>query len=180
MLSAVGMLLYTLVAALLAPVNGAMLRSPQHASLYRLRGGALPPVEHTFAMIKPDVAGDELAVAAIKLLIDAADLVIEREEECQLSKEQCETFYAEHKDRPFFPALVEFMSSGPVIKLELSGPGAVGEWRELIGPTDSAKAREEAPDSIRALYGTDNQRNAAHGSDAVASAKRELALMFDS
>lgn len=74
---------------------------------------------------------------------------------------------------------VAFMSSGDVIKLELQGENAVRRWRELIGPTDSEKARKEASSSIRALYGTDNQRNAAHGSDSPESAARELALMFD-
>ena len=62
--------------------------------------------------------------------------------------------------------------------LELSGPNAIKKWREIIGPTNSEKARAEAPSSVRALFGTDGQRNAAHGSDAPESAARELALMF--
>ena len=63
-------------------------------------------------------------------------------------------------------------------KMELSGDDAIAKWRALIGPTDSNKAREEAPDSVRAKFGTDNQRNAAHGSDSTESAARELAMMF--
>ena len=70
------------------------------------------------------------------------------------------------------------MSSGDVIKLELQGENAVRLWRELIGPTNSETARKEASSSIRALYGKVNQRNAAHGSDSLESAARELALMF--
>ena len=129
-------------------------------------------------MIKPDVAGNSEAVSAIKAQIVDAGLTIEREEQCTLSREQCEIFYEEHKERPFFPTLVEFMTSGPVIKLELSGPDAIKKWRGLIGPTSTEKARAEAPGSVRALYGTDNTQNAAHGSDAPESAERELALMF--
>ena len=70
------------------------------------------------------------------------------------------------------------MTSGPVLKLELEGPDAVARWRELIGPTNSNKARDDAPGSVRALFGTDGQRNAAHGSDAAESAAREIGLMF--
>jgi len=129
-------------------------------------------------MIKPDVAGNQQALTAIKAQIEGAGLTIEREERCRLSRKQCEAFYAEHKERFFFGDLVKFMSSGPVVKLELSGPNAVKKWRELIGPTNSEKARSEAPGSVRALFGTDGQRNAAHGSDAQESAARELQLMF--
>ena len=148
----------------------------------KLRGGAAEssPEESTFAMLKPDVAGDEATVEGIKQLIAQAGLSVEREERCTLTRGDCEAFYAEHAERAFFGELVEFMSSGPVIKLELRGPDAVRKWRELIGPTNSEKAREEAPASVRALFGTDQQANAAHGSDAAESAERELGLMFSS
>ena len=145
------------------------------ATLQRLRGGA---TEHTFAMLKPDIASDAATVEEVKRLITEAGLTIEREKATQLSQEQCEAFYAEHKERPFFGGLVEFMSSGPVLMLELSGDGAIAGWRKLIGPTNSLKAREEAPGSVRALFGTDGQQNAAHGSDAPESAQRELEMMF--
>ena len=84
----------------------------------------------------------------------------------------------EHRERHFFSELVKFMSSGPVVKLELSGDDAVKRWRALLGPTNSVKAQKEAHKWIRALFGTDGQCNAAHGSDATESAARELALMF--
>lgn len=141
-----------------------------------LRGGARE--EHTYAMLKPDVASDDAAVDAIKQQIEQSGLRIVREECGTLSKADCEAFYAEHKERPFFPDLVKFMSSGPVLKMELAGPDAIKQWRKILGPTNSITAREEAPDSVRAKFGKDNQQNAAHGSDAPASAKRELALMF--
>lgn len=129
-------------------------------------------------MLKPDVATNEATVTAIKCQIEEAGLTIEREERCRLSRQQCELFYAEHAERSFFGALVSFMSSGPVVKLELSGKNAIKTWRELIGPTNSALAREKAPRSVRARFGTDQQRNAAHGSDGPEAAARELSLMF--
>ena len=141
----------------------------------RLRGGA---AQRTFAMLKPDIAADEATVRQIKARIEDAGLAIEREERGFLSREQCEEFYLEHKDRSFYGELVEFMCSGEVVKLELSGDDAVARWRALIGPTNSTVAREREPSSLRALYGTDGSKNAAHGSDAPESAERELALMF--
>lgn len=75
-------------------------------------------------------------------------------------------------------AQVDFMTSGEVVKFELEGDDAVRRWREILGPTNSEVARKEAAGSVRARYGKDMQRNAAHGSDSAASAARELALMF--
>merc|ERR1719327_2114070 len=134
-------------------------RASAQESLCRLRGGA---VERTYAMIKPDVAGNRRAVKHIRQLIDEAGLTIVREERCRLSKAECEAFYAEHSERPFFPSLVKFMTSGAIVKLDLEGESAVLRWRELIGPTSSEAARKDAPGSVRALYGKDVQRNAAH------------------
>lgn len=74
---------------------------------------------------------------------------------CHLTKEDAEEFYAVHRGKPFFEKCTTFMSSGRIAALELVAPGAVPKWRELIGPTDSNKARAEAPHSIRAHYGTD-------------------------
>lgn len=146
-------------------------------SMHVLRGGGAGK-QHTFAMIKPDVASDAAAVADIKRLIVEAGFVIEREKSTHLSLSKCESFYAEHKERVFFGELTEFMSSGPVVMLELSGEGAIKGWRQLIGPTNSDKARAEAPGSVRALFGADQQRNAVHGSDSPEAAAREIALML--
>mmetsp|Transcript_50466 Transcript_50466/g.116491 ORF Transcript_50466/g.116491 Transcript_50466/m.116491 type:complete len:196 (-) Transcript_50466:76-663(-) len=143
----------------------------------RLQGGEA--AQHTYAMLKPDVASDPGKVAQIKQLIEDAGLNIVREEHAQLTRRQCELFYAEHRERAFFGDLVKFMSSGPVLKLELAGRDAVRRWRALLGPTNSAKARDAAPGSVRALFGSDAQCNAAHGSDGLDSAARELSLMFD-
>ena len=155
--------------------HASSLSARQNAGLtsLRLRGG-----ERTFAMLKPDVASDERIVGEIKARIADAGLTIERERRCSLSRRQCKRFYAEHKLRPFFGALVDFMSSGEVVMFELSGDGAILAWRGLLGPTNTGVARKEAPRSLRALYGTDATRNAAHGSDSTSSASRELRLMF--
>ena len=75
--------------------------------------------------------------------------------------------------------MINFMTSDYVIGLELVGKNAVGAWRGLAGPTNSETAREQAPDSIRALYGIDGTKNACHGSDATASADRELNFFFN-
>lgn len=149
----------------------------------RLRGGAdappdAPPTERTYAMLKPDVASDVETVLKIKAMIVDAGFTIVREESALLTEQQCAQFYAEHAERSFFGELTSFMSSGPVLKLELEAPDAIKRWRALIGPTNSHKAREEAPATIRALFGKDGQENAAHGSDAPEAAAREIALMF--
>ena len=190
----------SLVVAVISALSSVHARQAVSAQLHaacRLRGGA---DEHTYAMMKPDICSNRKAEAHIKRLINEAGLTIVREDRCRLSRAECEHFYAEHSERPFFPGLVrtplrlvlgkpsehratrsqvEFMSSGDVLKLELQGEDAVRRWRELIGPTNSEKARKEASSSVRALYGKDNQRNAAHGSDSLESAAREIALMFD-
>ena len=97
----------------------------------------------------------------------------------QLSRGDAQEFYAEHRGKPFFDELTEFMSSGPIVAMELVADGAIQKWRKLIGPTNSFKAREEAPQSLRAQFGTDGTRNACHGSDSPASAERELSFYFD-
>ena len=85
---------------------------------------------------------------------------------CQLSKAEACAFYEVHQSKPFFEKLTDFMSSGKMVAMELVATNAIGKWRNLIGPTDSETARSEAPASLRAQFGTDNTKNACHGSDA--------------
>lgn len=85
----------------------------------------------------------------------------------QLTRRRAEEFYAEHAGKPFFAGLVEFMTSGPIYALCLAKAHAIHAWRAAMGPTNSEKARETAPKSLRALFGTDGRRNACHGSDSV-------------
>jgi len=93
----------------------------------------------------------------------------------QLSKEKAEGFYAEHSERPFFNDLVAFMTSGPVMVQVLEGEGAVLKNRDLMGATNP---KEADAGTIRADFATSIDENAVHGSDAVASAAREIAYFF--
>ena len=93
-----------------------------------------------------------------------------------MSKSKAEEFYAEHKARPFFGELVSFMTSGPVMLMCLAGENAVLKNREIMGATDPKKA---SPGTVRFKIGDSMGENAAHGSDSVASAERELALFFE-
>ncbi len=132
-------------------------------------------IQKTFSIIKPNavkkgVMGDIISQFEQNgLRIAAAKLTV-------LSKEKCELFYAEHKERPFFGELVTFMTSGPVMLMCLAGENAVMKNREIMGATDPKKA---APGTIRAKHGDSMGENAAHGSDSPESAARELAIFFD-
>lgn len=131
-------------------------------------------IEKTFSIIKPN-AMKKNAIGAIIKKFEDSGLKIAAAKLVHLSKAQCEEFYAEHKARPFFGELVTFMTSGPVMLMCLSGENAVMRNREIMGATDPAKA---APGTIRKEFGDNMGENAAHGSDSVDSAKRELALFF--
>lgn len=131
-------------------------------------------VERTFAMIKPDAvaAGN---IGKIITMIEDNGFTVLRLARVQLSKEKAETFYAVHKERPFFKELVDFVTSGSVILMALERDNAIKAWRDLMGATDPVKA---APGTIRKLFGTNVGINATHGSDAPETAKTELKLFF--
>jgi nucleoside-diphosphate kinase len=93
----------------------------------------------------------------------------------RLTREQCNEFYAEHIGKPFFPELVEFMTSGPVLLTALQRENAVAYLREVIGATDPAQAAEG---TVRKLYAESKGRNSVHASDSVPSAEREVKLFF--
>ena len=95
-----------------------------------------------------------------------------------MTEAEAKDFYAEHEGKKFFPKLVSFMTSGPIYALCLSKVGAISAWRALMGPTNSKEAREIKPTSLRAIYGTDNTKNACHGSDSTLSARREVLFYF--
>ncbi|KAJ2076343.1 hypothetical protein GGI09_008452, partial [Coemansia sp. S100] len=132
----------------------------------------------TLALVKPDVAQDAQAVATIIGRITARGYTIKDRVEITLSRAQASAFYAEHSGKPFFEGLVAFMSSGPTIALLLEGDDVVRGWRMMVGPTSPATARQQMPQSIRALLGDDGPRNAVHGSDSAESAQRELSFFF--
>ena len=131
--------------------------------------------EQTFSIIKPN-AIKKNAIGSIISIFEKNGLVVCAAKLAHLSRQKTEQFYDEHKARPFFGELVEFMTSGPVMLLVLSGEGAVAKNRDLMGATDPKKAN---PGTIRALFGDNMGENAVHGSDSLDSAKREVSLFFD-
>ncbi|KAK3590959.1 hypothetical protein CHS0354_034531 [Potamilus streckersoni] len=132
-------------------------------------------VERTLAIIKPDAINRAEEVEDIIL---KSGFAILQKRRVTLTPEQASDFYVEHYGKLFFPSLVAYMSSGPVIALVLARDHAISYWRELIGPTNTLKARQTHPDCLRALYGTDDQRNALHGSDSFTSSEREIRFFF--
>jgi len=129
----------------------------------------------TLAIIKPDAFGSGKAGAVITALEDAG-FWIRGSRVVRLSTTAAEEFYAIHRERPFFAALVAFMTSGPCMPLALEHENAVAHLREVIGATDPAEA---APGTIRALHAQSKERNAIHASDSDENARNELAFFFD-
>jgi nucleoside-diphosphate kinase len=130
--------------------------------------------ERTLSIIKPDAVAKN-AVGAILARFEKAGLQIVAAKMKQLSRREAEGFYAVHRERPFFGALVEFMISGPVMIQVLEGDDAIAKNRELMGATDPKKA---APGTIRADFADSIDANAVHGSDAADTARQEIAYFF--
>ena len=130
--------------------------------------------QRTLAIIKPDAvrAGN---VGNIVARIEKEGFRIVTMRMVHLTKWQAEAFYRVHYERPFYGELTDFMSGGPCVGLVLERENAIRHWRETMGDTDSKKA---APGTVRALYGTDKQMNATHGSDAPETAEDEIAFFF--
>uniref|UniRef100_A0A9J7YQ53 Nucleoside diphosphate kinase homolog 7 n=1 Tax=Cyprinus carpio carpio TaxID=630221 RepID=A0A9J7YQ53_CYPCA len=133
--------------------------------------------ERTLAMIKPDAV---TKVGDIIQMIYDANLIVTKAKMTKLTWKQAADFYTEHQSKSFFNNLVQFVSSGPVIAMELMGDEAVSTWRKVLGPTDSGVAQKDAANSLRGQFGTDGTKNAGHGSDSLASAARELEFFFPS
>ena len=132
------------------------------------------PIERTFSIIKPDATARNLT-GAIDAMIEGAGLRIIAQRRTRISREQAETFYAIHRERPFFRELVEFMTSGPVVVQVLEGENAIARYREIMGATDPAKA---APGTIRKVHAKSLGENSVHGSDAPDTAQQEIAQFF--
>lgn len=136
-----------------------------------------PKPERTLALIKPDAMSKGHKDAILQLVRDAGFTIVEEKQLTQ-KREIANAFYMEHFGKGFYEDLTEWMSSAPIYAMVLEKENAVKAWRELAGPTNSEKAREISPKSIRALYGEDGSHNAVHGSDSLASAAREIDLLF--
>ncbi len=132
-------------------------------------------VERTLSIIKPDAVAKNV-IGQIYTRFEQAGLKIVASKMLHLSQEQAEGFYAEHNGRPFFNALVEFMTSGPVVVQVLDGEGAVLKNRDLMGATNPAEADAG---TIRADFADTIDANAVHGSDSTDSAAREISYFFN-
>jgi nucleoside-diphosphate kinase len=130
--------------------------------------------ERTLAIIKPDAVKARNAGRIIQR-IEEAGFTIRAMRLVNLSQKEAEGFYAVHRERPFFPSLTKFMSSGPAIVLMLEAPDAIKKWRTLMGATDPAKAD---PNTLRKDFGQSIENNATHGSDAADTAAFELGYFF--
>ncbi|HEU4935153.1 MAG TPA: nucleoside-diphosphate kinase [Vicinamibacterales bacterium] len=131
-------------------------------------------MQMTFAIIKPDAVRARVAGQIIQRIEDEG-FQIRAMRLVNLTKREAEGFYAVHRERPFFPSLTAFMSSGPAVVLALEAPDAIKKWRTLMGATDPGKADTG---TLRKQFGSSIENNATHGSDAPDTAAFELAYFF--
>ncbi len=131
-------------------------------------------IQRTFSIIKPDATKRNLT-GVINAKIEEAGLRIVAQKRIRMTREQAETFYAVHRERPFFGELVEFMISDPVVVQVLEGEDAIAKYREVMGATDPAEAAEG---TIRKDFALSKGENSVHGSDAPETAAEEIAYFF--
>ncbi|WP_066483340.1 nucleoside-diphosphate kinase [Candidatus Chlamydia sanziniae] len=132
-------------------------------------------MEQTLSIIKPDSVSKS-HIGKILTIFEQAGLRIAAMKMIRLSITEAEGFYAVHKTRSFFPSLVDFMISGPIVVLVLEGANAVRRNREIMGVTNP---QEAAPETIRAKFGESIEINAVHGSDSLENAEMEIAYFFE-
>lgn len=131
-------------------------------------------IESTLLIVKPDGIRRGL-VGEVLGRIEAKGLTIEKMDLRVIERSVAEEHYGEHRDKPFFNELVDFITGGPVVVAKITGEDAITCWRTMMGPTDPVQA---APGSIRGDYATVIGENIVHGSDSAESAARELKLFF--
>lgn len=131
-------------------------------------------VQKTYIMIKPDGVKNK-HIGEIVNRFERAGLAVERMELGNVTPEQAQANYAEHEGKPFYNGLIEYITSGPVVKMIISGEGAVAKCRTLMGATNPADA---APGTIRGDFGLVMDENVIHGSDSPESAEREMGIFF--
>ena len=131
-------------------------------------------MQRTFAVIKPDAvaAGHQGAIIS---RIQESGLKVLAAKTIRLSDAQARGFYHVHSERPFFGDLVTFMTEGPIVAMVLEGEDAIKRWRDLMGPTNASEAPKG---TMRGDFGTNIERNATHGSDAVDTAAFEVGYFF--
>jgi nucleoside-diphosphate kinase len=131
-------------------------------------------LETTLVIVKPDGVGKKV-VGKVMDRFESEGFQLLALRMVRPTRPQMEGFYAEHKGRPFFPALLEFITSGPLVVSAWRGENAVARVRQMLGATNSAEA---APGTLRKTWGTDQRRNLVHASDSLQSAARETAYFF--
>ena len=131
-------------------------------------------LERTFSILKPDATRRNLT-GAVNAVIEKAGLRIVAQKRVRLTREHAETFYAVHRERPFFGELVEFMTSGPVVVQVLEGDNAIAKYREVMGATNPANAAEG---TIRKQFAESVGENTVHGSDSAENADIEIRQFF--
>ncbi|MBO22726.1 MAG: nucleoside-diphosphate kinase [Rhodospirillaceae bacterium] len=132
-------------------------------------------IERTFSIIKPDATRRNITGKIIAKFEDAG-LSVVAQRRIQMTREQAESFYGVHRERPFFNDLVAFMTSGPVVVQVLEGENAIARNREIMGATNPAEAVEG---TIRKEFAESIEANSVHGSDAPETAAEEIAFFFD-
>ena len=132
--------------------------------------------ESTFIMVKPDAVARGLT-GEILSRIERRGLAVTALKMVTMDRAVAEEHYGEHRERPFFGELVDFITSGPVVMMTVEGPGAIGVMRTMMGATNPA---DSAPGTIRGDFALEVGENVVHGSDSPESAARELALHFGS
>lgn len=132
-------------------------------------------IQSTYAMLKP---GYSQYLGETIERINKGGLQVAKLRMGFMYRETAAKFYGEHQGKPFYDTLVRYMTSGPIVALELVGPNAIATWRKIIGPTNLDNAKAQAPDSLRAKFARSTTENFAHGSDSPESAKRELGIIF--
>lgn len=131
-------------------------------------------MERSLVLIKPDAMQRGLAGTIISRL-ETAGLKLAAIKMLHLNRELAQRHYAVHKEKPFFDSLVNYITSAPIIASVFTGKKAVAVTRELMGPTDPAKAK---PGTIRGDFGLDIEHNSIHGSDSTETAEQEIRLFF--
>jgi nucleoside-diphosphate kinase len=131
-------------------------------------------LERTFSILKPDATRRNLT-GAVNAVIEKAGLRVVAQKRVRMTREHAETFYAVHKERPFFGELVEFMTSGPVVVQVLEGDNAIAKYREVMGATNPANAAEG---TIRKQFAESVGENTVHGSDSAENADIEIRQFF--
>lgn len=131
--------------------------------------------ERTFAMVKPDGVRRGL-VGTVVARLEAKGFRIVGMKLLQIPRDMAERHYGEHEGKPFYQGLVDFITSGPVVAMVVEGENAIAEWRKMMGATNP---KDAAPGTIRGDFATTIDENVVHGSDAPATAEREIGIFFD-